>query len=67
MMWLVRLALEKRYTFIVMAIFILLMGAVTISRMSTDIFPEIDIPVVSVIWSYGGMAPYDGKKDRFFK
>ena len=45
MMWLVKLALEKRYTFIVMAIFIIFMGFVTISRMSTDIFPEIDIPV----------------------
>ena len=62
MMWLVKLALEKRYTFIVVAIFILLMGFVTISRMSTDIFPEIDIPVVSVVWSYTGMSPEDMEK-----
>jgi len=56
MMWLVRIALRLRYTFVVMAILIALLGIVTIFGMSTDILPEIDIPVVSVIWQYEGMA-----------
>ena len=56
-MWIVRLALRRPYTFVVMAILIVLLGIVTISRMSTDIFPRIDIPVVSVIWSFSGVAP----------
>ena len=56
MMWLVRIALRLPYTFVVMAILIALLGIVTIFEMSTDILPEIDIPVVSVIWQYDGMA-----------
>jgi multidrug efflux pump subunit AcrB len=56
-MWIVALALRRPYTFTVMAILIVLMGMVTISRMATDIFPEINIPVVSVIWSYPGVDP----------
>lgn len=48
MMWLVRIALRFRYTFVVMAILITLLGIVTIFGMSTDILPEIDLPVVSV-------------------
>ena len=56
-MWIVALALRRPYTFTVMAILIVLMGFVTISRMATDIFPEINIPVVSVIWSYPGVPP----------
>jgi Cu/Ag efflux pump CusA len=55
--WIVRLALRRPYTFTVMAILIVLMGIVTITRMATDIFPKIDIPVVSVIWSFPGVAP----------
>jgi multidrug efflux pump subunit AcrB len=62
MMWFVRLALDKRYTFIVMALFILLMSVVVISRMATDILPEINIPVVSIVWGYGGMSPEDMEK-----
>jgi len=62
MMWFVRLALIRPYTFIVLAIFILLMGIVTITRMSTDIFPEIDIPVVSVVWTYTGISPDEMEK-----
>ncbi len=61
-MWIVRLALRRPYTFTVMAILIVLMGVVTILRMSTDIFPSIDIPVVSVIWSYSGVAPEEMEK-----
>src|SRR5437879_6834879 len=54
-MWIVRLALKRTYTFVVMALLIAVLGAVSIYRMSTDIFPEIDIPVVSVVWQYTGM------------
>src|SRR5437764_3021604 len=61
-MWIVRLALRRPYTFTVMAILIVLVGTVTISRISTDIFPNIDIPVVSVIWSYAGVAPEEMEK-----
>src|SRR5438477_1476698 len=61
-MWIVRLALRRAYTFTVLAILIVLVGIVTISRISTDIFPNIDIPVVSVIWSYAGVAPEEMEK-----
>jgi len=54
-MWIVRLALRRTYTFVVVALLIAVLGAVSIYRMSTDIFPNIDIPVVSVVWSYTGM------------
>jgi multidrug efflux pump subunit AcrB len=56
-MWIVRLALRRPYTFVVMAMAIILLGLVAIFRMPTDIFPEVDIPVVSVIWQYPGMSP----------
>jgi multidrug efflux pump subunit AcrB len=56
-MWIVRLALRRPYTFVVMAILILAMGIVSIERTSTDIFPNIDIPVVSIIWNYNGLVP----------
>jgi CzcA family heavy metal efflux pump len=58
-MWIVALALRRPYTFIVMAIGILLLMGATVLRTPTDIFPEIDIPVVSVIWFYNGMSPED--------
>src|SRR5881392_1693299 len=61
-MWIVRLALRRPYTFTVMAILIVLMGIVTITRMATDFFPKIDIPVVSVIWSFPGVAPEEMEK-----
>src|SRR6266404_1022888 len=61
-MWIVRLALRRPYTFTTMAILIVLMGIVTIMRMATDIFPKIDIPVVSVIWSFPGVAPEEMEK-----
>src|SRR6266513_1991865 len=61
-MWIVRLALRRPYTFTVMAILIVLIGIVTITRMATDIFPKIDIPVVSVIWSFPGVAPEEMEK-----
>jgi multidrug efflux pump subunit AcrB len=55
-MWIVRLALRRPYTFVVMAMLIVLYGAVTIARMPTDIFPEIDIPVIAVVWNYQGLS-----------
>ena len=58
-MWIVALALRRPYTFIVMALLILLLTPITVLMMPTDIFPEIDIPVVSVVWFYTGMAPQD--------
>jgi len=61
-MWIVRLALRRPYTFIVAALVIALLGAVCILRMPTDIFPEINIPVVSVIWSYSGMSAEEMEK-----
>jgi len=56
-MWIVRLALRRPYTFVVMAMLIMLMGVYVILSMPTDIFPEVDIPVISVIWRYDGMSP----------
>ncbi|HEY2342167.1 MAG TPA: efflux RND transporter permease subunit, partial [Chthoniobacteraceae bacterium] len=61
-MWIVRLALRRPYSFTIMALLIILMGVVTITRMSTDIFPSINIPVVSVIWSFSGVAPEEMEK-----
>ena len=58
-MWIVRLALRRPYTFVVMSILILIMGALAILRTPTDIFPTIDIPVVSIIWNYNGLVPED--------
>jgi multidrug efflux pump subunit AcrB len=56
-MWIVRLALARPYTFIVLALLILIISPVAILRMPTDIFPNIDIPVVAVDWTYTGLAP----------
>ncbi len=55
-MWIVRLALNKPYTFIVASILILVLGFTSIATTPTDIFPNIDIPVVTVIWSYQGLS-----------
>ncbi len=54
-MWIVQLALRRPYTFVVVALLIVVMGAVTIARMPTDIFPEVDIPVAAVVWSVSGL------------
>ena len=56
-MWIVRLALNRPYTFIVLAILILIAAPVVILRTPTDIFPNIDIPVISVAWQYTGLSP----------
>ncbi|MGA8214865.1 MAG: efflux RND transporter permease subunit [Candidatus Sulfotelmatobacter sp.] len=58
-MWIVALALRRPYTFIVMAIVIIVLFFVTVVRTPVDIFPNIDIPVVSVVWFYAGMSPQD--------
>src|ERR1700692_2311703 len=56
-MWIVKLALRRPYTFVVMSVAILLLGITAIKTMAIDIFPYIDIPVVSVVWSYNGISP----------
>jgi multidrug efflux pump subunit AcrB len=56
-MWIVRLALRRPYTFVVVALLIALLGGVSIATMPIDIFPYIDIPVVSVVWQYNGLTP----------
>lgn len=56
-MWIVRLALRRPYTFVVASILILIVGVFSISRTPVDIFPNIDIPVISALWGYSGLAP----------
>ena len=56
-MWIVRLALNRPYTFVVAAMLIVILGVVSIVSTPTDIFPNINIPVVSVIFSYAGLPP----------
>src|SRR6202167_3824159 len=58
-MWIVRLALNRPYTFIVVSILILLLSPVVILRTPADIFPNINIPVISVAWTYTGLNPED--------
>jgi CzcA family heavy metal efflux pump len=58
-MWIVALALRRPYTFVVMALVIIIMFFVTVARTPVDIFPNIDIPVVSIVWYYTGMSPQD--------
>ncbi len=61
-MWIVRLALRRPYTFVVMAVLIAILGTAAIISMPVDIFPYIDIPVVSVVWNYGGLSPEEMEK-----
>src|ERR1700757_370499 len=58
-MWIVRLALSRPYTFIVMALVIILLTPVVLLRTPTDIFPEINIPVISLVWNYTGLEPQE--------
>ncbi|MDR3441548.1 MAG: efflux RND transporter permease subunit [Legionella sp.] len=62
-MWIVWIALSRPYTFIVLALMLLIIGPLTIMRTPTDIFPDINIPVVSVVWNYTGLPP-DEMADR---
>lgn len=55
-MWIVRIALERPYTFIVMTLLILLISPLIIQRTPTDIFPNVNIPVVAVLWNYSGLS-----------
>ena len=61
-MWIVRLALRRPYTFVVVSVLIAILGVSAILTMPVDIFPYIDIPVVSVIWSYTGLSPEEMEK-----
>src|SRR5581483_6240180 len=61
-MWIVRLALDRPYTFIVAAVLILLLGVFAIRTTPTDIFPQIDMPVVSIIWTYTGLPTPEMEK-----
>lgn len=56
-MWIVWIALSRPYTFIVMALMLLIIGPLAIMRTPTDIFPDINIPVVSVVWNFSGLPP----------
>ena len=58
-MWIVALALRRPYTFVVMALLILILSPVVVYRTPTDIFPNINIPVISVIWNYTGLSPQE--------
>ncbi len=61
-MWIVQLALRRPYTFVVVAILLLLVTPFVLLRTPTDIFPAINIPVVSVIWTYAGLTETDIEK-----
>jgi multidrug efflux pump subunit AcrB len=56
-MWIVRLALRRPYTFVVLALLLLFLGPIVVLRTPVDIFPNIDIPVVSIVWNYAGLSP----------
>jgi CzcA family heavy metal efflux pump len=58
-MWIVRLALRRPYTFVVLSLLLFIVGPVVMMRTPVDIFPNIDIPVVSVVWNYAGMSPQE--------
>ncbi len=58
-MWIVRLALNRPYTFVVASLLIMILGVVAILSTPTDVFPSINIPVVSVVWNYSGLSPQD--------
>src|SRR5215469_8300058 len=57
-MWIVRLALRRPYTFVVFALLVLILGVYSIVSMPTDIFPNIDIPVITVVWQFTGLSAY---------
>src|SRR5678815_5062917 len=61
-MWLIRTALRRPYTFVVMAMLIAIGGVLSFRATPTDIFPSINIPVISVLWRYGGLQPEDVEK-----
>src|SRR5205085_11580808 len=58
-MWIVALALRRPYTFIVMSLVLLILAPIVIFSTPTDIFPEINIPVISIVWNYQGLSPQE--------
>ncbi len=58
-MWIVRLALSRPYTFVVASLLIVILGVLAILTTPTDVFPNINIPVVSVVWNYSGLSPQE--------
>ena len=58
-MWIVLTALRRPYTFIVFSLLIAIFGVLAALRTPTDIFPNINVPVVSVVWTYNGLLPND--------
>ena len=56
-MWIVRLALNRPYTFVVLCLLLFILGPVMVMRTPVDIFPDIDIPVIAVVWTYNGLSP----------
>src|SRR5262249_3984234 len=56
-MWIIKVALDRPYTFVVLALLILIVAPIVIVRTPTDIFPNIDIPVIAVAWTYTGLNP----------
>src|SRR5712692_3572531 len=58
-MWIVRLSLARPYTFIVMALVNIMLTPVVLLRTPTDIFPDINIPVISLVWTYNGLQPHE--------
>ena len=58
-MWIVSLALRRPYTFVVMALLIVIASVVSVFRTAVDIFPDINIPVVAIVWQYGGLSPQE--------
>ncbi|MBI4889798.1 MAG: efflux RND transporter permease subunit [Acidobacteria bacterium] len=61
-MWIVRLALTRPYTFVALALLICILGGAAIVSMPVDIFPYVDIPVISAVWSYNGITPEEMEK-----
>src|SRR5260370_10113997 len=59
LMWIVEVALRRPYTFLVMALLILLATPLVLLKMSTVFFPEINIPVISIVWTYTGLSPQE--------
>src|SRR6201996_1100964 len=61
-MWIVHLALRRPYTFVVFSVLVLILGALSAVVLNKDIFPYINIPVVSVVWTYNGLTPDEMEK-----
>ena len=58
-MWIVRLALRRPYTVVVIALLLMILGPLAVLRTPTDVFPNIDIPVIAMVWTYTGLSPQE--------